>query len=148
MSPAADGNVFTDLSGTSNSTTGNPYDALLEACKQEPVPYNPSWAPHMAEKLIYPRKKSSFAIRRTARLAMVNKKASSCLRSFQDSSSTKCCTSSSTQRQIQDMPIRGIAWSSGRDRHYASGGLWTLCRSGYLNTHQVSSPLRSNCLLA
>lgn len=37
MARIADGNVFADLSGTSNSTTGNPYDALLEACKQEPV---------------------------------------------------------------------------------------------------------------
>ena len=37
MSRAADGNVFTDLSGTSDSTTDNPYDALLEACKHEPV---------------------------------------------------------------------------------------------------------------
>lgn len=37
MSRAADGNVFADLSGTSNSTTDNPYDALLEACKQESV---------------------------------------------------------------------------------------------------------------
>lgn len=36
MSRIADGNVFADLSGTSNSTTENPYDALLEACKQEP----------------------------------------------------------------------------------------------------------------
>lgn len=35
MSRAADDNVFADLSGTSNSTTDNPYDALLEACKQE-----------------------------------------------------------------------------------------------------------------
>ena len=52
MSPAADGNVFTDLSGTSNSTTGNPYDALLEACKQEPVLETPSWAFRMAGKLI------------------------------------------------------------------------------------------------
>ena len=41
MSRAADGNVFTDLSGTSNTTTDNPYDALLEACKQEPVSKNP-----------------------------------------------------------------------------------------------------------
>lgn len=40
MSRAADGNVFTDLSGTSNATTDNPYDALLEACKQEPVSKN------------------------------------------------------------------------------------------------------------
>lgn len=38
MSRTADGNVFADLSGTANSTTGNPYDALLEAAKQEPVP--------------------------------------------------------------------------------------------------------------
>lgn len=38
MSRATDGNVFADLSGTATSTTGNPYDALLEACNQEPVP--------------------------------------------------------------------------------------------------------------
>lgn len=37
MSHATRGNVFADLSGTSTSTTGNPYDALLEACKQDPV---------------------------------------------------------------------------------------------------------------
>lgn len=42
MSRAADDNVFADLSGTSNSTTDNPYDALLEACKQEPVIVKPS----------------------------------------------------------------------------------------------------------
>ena len=37
MSRETDGNVFADLSGTSNSTTDNPYDALLEACNQNPV---------------------------------------------------------------------------------------------------------------
>ena len=42
MSRIADGNVFADLSGTSNSTTDNPYDALLEACKQEPVHHKSS----------------------------------------------------------------------------------------------------------
>lgn len=42
MSCTADGNVFADLSGTSKSTTDNPYDALLEACKQEPVTMKPS----------------------------------------------------------------------------------------------------------
>ena len=36
MSPTADGNIFTDLSGTSGSSTGNPYDALLDSCKQDP----------------------------------------------------------------------------------------------------------------
>ena len=52
MSPAADGNVFADLSGTSDSTTGNPYDALLEACKQEPVFNKPCVQDHVAEELI------------------------------------------------------------------------------------------------
>ena len=42
MSRTAEPNVFADLSGTSNSTTDNPYDALLEACKQEPVTANSS----------------------------------------------------------------------------------------------------------
>ena len=37
MSRANDSNLFADLSGTSNSTAGNPYDALLEACQQDPV---------------------------------------------------------------------------------------------------------------
>ena len=37
MPRGTDDNVFTDLSGTSNSTTDNPYDALLEACNHEPV---------------------------------------------------------------------------------------------------------------
>ena len=37
MPRGTDDNVFTDLSGTSNCTTDNPYDALLEACNHEPV---------------------------------------------------------------------------------------------------------------
>ena len=37
MPRGTDDNVFSDLSGTSNSTTDNPYDALLEACNHEPV---------------------------------------------------------------------------------------------------------------
>ena len=37
MPRGTDDNVFTDLSGTSNTTTDNPYDALLEACNHEPV---------------------------------------------------------------------------------------------------------------
>lgn len=52
MSCVADGNVFADLSGTSNSTTDNPYDALLEACKQEPV--SRSQSGRMTRDLIVP----------------------------------------------------------------------------------------------
>ena len=100
--------------------------------------FKPQLGTSYGRKADHPRNKSSSAIRRTARPAMVNKKASCCLRSSRDSSSTKCCTSSSTQRQIQDTPIRGTAWSSGPDRQNTSGGLWTLCRSGYWNTHRVS----------
>ena len=52
MAPPAEGNVFADLSGTSNSTTGNPYDALLEACKNEPVTAPLSGPDRVVGKLI------------------------------------------------------------------------------------------------
>ena len=106
----------------------------------------PHYAPHISRKLINPRNKSSFAIRRTARLAMLNKKASCCLRSSRASSLTKSYTSLSTRRHTLDMPIRGTVWFSGRGRQNAFGGLWARCRSGYLNTLPVSSLLHY-CLM-
>ena len=141
MTPAGDGNVFTDLSGTSNSTTGNPYDALLEACKQEPVLQPPSQAPHTARNLIYPRIKSSSAIKRTARPATLNKKASCSPRISQASSSTKSYTSLSTRRNTPATRIRGIVWFFGRDRRNVFGDLWAICRNGYLIMLRVSSSI-------
>ena len=74
MPRGTDDNVFTDLSGTSNSTTNNPYDALLEACNHEPVITLPfgrtdGWLTHCN------RNKSSFAMRRTGKLEMNSRKA-------------------------------------------------------------------------
>lgn len=57
MSRAADGNVFADLSGTSNLTTNNPYDALLEACEQDTVII--SSQVRVAGKLIAPETNSA-----------------------------------------------------------------------------------------
>ena len=72
MPRGTDDNVFTDLSGTSNSTTDNPYDALLEACNHEPVITLPlkrtdGWITHCN------RNKSSFAIRRTGKPEMTSR---------------------------------------------------------------------------
>ena len=37
MALTADDNTFTDLSGTSASNSGNPYDPLIETCSNDPV---------------------------------------------------------------------------------------------------------------
>ena len=36
MSKTAEDNIFTDLSGSSTATHGNPYNSMLEACNQDP----------------------------------------------------------------------------------------------------------------
>jgi len=37
MAAMKDSNVFTDLSGISDSSSSNPYDGLLNACRDDPV---------------------------------------------------------------------------------------------------------------
>ena len=36
----ADGNIFEDLSGTSDSSTGNPYESLIRACENHAVSFS------------------------------------------------------------------------------------------------------------
>lgn len=46
MVRTVDGNTFADLSGTAASTTGNPYDSLLEACGDDPFQIQCRYATH------------------------------------------------------------------------------------------------------
>ena len=46
MAKTADGNVFTDLSGASTATSGNPYNIMLEACSQDPFQIQQRYKKH------------------------------------------------------------------------------------------------------
>ncbi|KAL9127220.1 MAG: hypothetical protein Q9217_003858 [Psora testacea] len=46
MSRSANKNTFADLSGVSGSSSGNPYNALLDACKHRPVEIQARYETH------------------------------------------------------------------------------------------------------
>ena len=70
VSRTADGNVFEDLSGISNSSTGNPYEALIQACENDAVSFSPSAAYYL---LIFCSFKSKHATKPTERQEIANK---------------------------------------------------------------------------
>ena len=46
MFKTADGNVFTDLSGSTSITDGNPYNSMLESCSQDPLQIQERYQTH------------------------------------------------------------------------------------------------------
>ena len=84
MSPKEDRSVFADLSGILTSNCENPYDALIEACSNDPVSLATEHdiVGFMTE-FKNSRGKSSTATKRTARLGISNKKPSCSLKTFQ-----------------------------------------------------------------